>query len=30
MIAKEQERSGVYLELPKDFKQPGKVLRLKK
>jgi hypothetical protein len=26
MTANEKERSGVYLELPKGFKQPGKVL----
>jgi hypothetical protein len=30
MTPKEKERSGVYLELPKGFKQAGKVLRLKK
>jgi hypothetical protein len=30
MTAKEKERSEVYLELHKGFKQPGKVLRLKK
>jgi hypothetical protein len=30
MKAEEKERSEVYLELPKGFKQPGKVLRLKK
>jgi hypothetical protein len=30
MTPKEKEISGVYLELPKGFKQAGKVLRLKK
>jgi hypothetical protein len=30
MMPKEKDRSGVYLELPKGFKQAGKVLRLKK
>jgi hypothetical protein len=30
MTEEHKERSGVYLELPKGFKQPGKVLRLKK
>jgi hypothetical protein len=30
MTPKEKERSGVYLELPKGFKQAGKVLRLEK
>jgi hypothetical protein len=30
MTPKEKERSGVYLELPKGFKQAGKVFRLKK
>jgi hypothetical protein len=30
MTPREKERSGVYIELPKGFKQAGKVLRLKK
>jgi hypothetical protein len=30
MTEEQKESSGVYLELPKGFKQPGKVLRLKK
>jgi hypothetical protein len=30
MTEEQKERSGVYLELPKGFKQPEKVLRLKK
>jgi hypothetical protein len=30
MTTKEKERSGVYLELPKGFKQAGEVLRLNK
>jgi hypothetical protein len=30
MTEEQKERSGVYLELPKGFKQPVKVLRLKK
>jgi hypothetical protein len=30
MTEKDKERSGVYLELPKGFNQPGKFLTLKK
>jgi hypothetical protein len=30
MTEEQKERGGVYLELPKGFKQPGKVLRLKR
>ena len=30
MAAEEKERSGVYIEMPRGFREPGKVLKLKR